>query len=94
LFIALGKLSISLLDIVKRCAIPVILWLQAVELWNSVSEQLQEVVSACMEADLEEVSHEDATQQHFILSTDEDRLLDDAEVGSCERCMSGPGGGL
>jgi hypothetical protein len=47
-----------------------------------------------MEADLEEVSLEDATQQHFILSTDEDRLLDDAEVGSCERCMSGPGGGL
>jgi hypothetical protein len=71
-----------------------IIWLQAVEMWNSVSEQLQEVVSACMEADLEEVSHEDATQQHFILSTDEDRLLDDAQVGSCERCMSRPGGGL
>jgi hypothetical protein len=79
---------------VKLYAKSVIIWLQAVEMWNSVSEQLQEVVSACMEADLEEVSNEDATQSHFILSTDEDRLLDDAQVGSCERCMSGRGGVL
>jgi hypothetical protein len=47
-----------------------------------------------MEADLEEVSHENITQQHFILSTDEDRLLDDAQVRSCEHRMSGPGGGI
>jgi hypothetical protein len=47
-----------------------------------------------MEADLEEVSHEEATEPHLILSADENRLLDDAQVGSCERFMSGPVGGL